>query len=131
MTLTEAKELYQEEVAEDFARAELAQASAEYQTAMAHEAEQFEAQAAAAETGKKKKVRAVFPTAEGKSPNGFSRRMVTGQIDQVMVDYKEQNGEWPTAAQVAVLTGIDEKRVNAHIKWWQAPKKSGKDPLYL
>jgi len=130
MTLAEAKEQYQDEVAGEFARAELDQASAEYQTAMAHEAEQLEVQASGL-TDKRKKVRAVFPTAEGKSPNGFSLKMVTGQIDQCMMDGLKANGQYPTAAQVAALTGIPEKRVQEHISWWQSPPKAGKTPLYL
>lgn len=133
--LAQAQAEYQQEVSGAFAAAELEQAKAEYQRAMSAEFERLTAPAAAATApAKKKKVRASYPDAEGKSANGFSLRMITGQIDQAMVDFKRQNGNWPSAEVVANLIHADAKRVAAHIAWWQSPENTphrGRGPFYL
>jgi len=126
---------YQAEVAGDFAAAELEVAKGEYQAAMSAEFDRLTSPAQAAEVAvKAKKVRASYPDAAGKSPNGFSMRMITGQIDACMEAYKAQNGTYPSAAAVAALIHADAKRVQGHISWWQSPANTphrGRGPFYL
>lgn len=127
-----AKAEYQAEVATAAAALELQAATREYQQAMIAEFERQSAPASAATIpGKKQKVRAKYPASEGKSPNGFSMKMVTGQIDAAMVEFHKQNRQWPTAEVVARLIDAPTKRVQEHIDWWREIGNAKRGNLYL
>ena len=142
-----AKKAYQAEMDSIWQAAAAALAIKDYQRLAAQYQEDM-AQEAAAKAEiipfpkAQEKIRAKFPEADGLSPNGFSMRMASGQIDCALIAFRAAAGRYPNKAEGRQIIGLlnhfsikpmPQDRLAEHIRFWQGPKAAShkKGNLYL